>query len=157
MTRLDLGKRARRVTLVHLVPHADLHLHPHPTTMADVDMKPADEKKEEKKAEEEKKVAPLTPVAEIKANVALIEKAVSTLEPRFTHRVLRSLTHLRRKLDDKVLQDGIQEVYRTGACAFYHPCRTPFPSHAPCTLHHTASYHELARLGHAICRLLCGY
>ncbi|TBU25626.1 diphenol oxidase-A2 [Dichomitus squalens] len=83
--------------------------------MADVEMKPVDEKKEDKKEEkpaEEKKAAPLTPVAEIKGNVALIERAVSTLEPRFTHRVLRSLTHLRKKLTDKVLQDAVHEVYR---------------------------------------------
>ncbi|KAI0760201.1 diphenol oxidase-A2 [Fomes fomentarius] len=84
--------------------------------MADVEMKQADEKKEEKKeeektAEEEKKPIPLTPVAEIKANVVLIERAVSTLEPRFTHRVLRSLHHLRKKLDDKVLRDAVQAVY----------------------------------------------
>ncbi|KAH9941636.1 diphenol oxidase-A2 [Epithele typhae] len=82
--------------------------------MADVEMKAADgkkEKKEEKPAEEEKKPVPLTPVAEIKANVVLIEGAVSTLEPRFTHRVLRSLAHLRKKLDEKVLKDATLEVY----------------------------------------------
>lgn len=78
-------------------------------------MKPVDDKKEEEKlAESEKKPVPLTPVAEIKANVALIERAVSTLEPRFTHRVLRSLAQLRKKLDDKVLQDAVQDVYTTG-------------------------------------------
>lgn len=117
----------RRVTLVHLVPHADLRPHPHLSTMADVEMKPVDEKKEEKKEEkpaEEKKSAPLTPVAEIKGNVALIERAVSTLEPRFTHRVLRSLTHLRKKLNDKVLQDAVHEVYRIGAYGLF-SCHTP--------------------------------
>ena len=85
--------------------------------MADVEMKPIDvdeKKEEEKSAESEKKPAPLTPVAEIKVNVALIERAVSTLEPRFTHRVLRSLAQLRKKLDNKVLQDAVQEVYTTG-------------------------------------------
>ena len=82
--------------------------------MTDVEMKPAEEKKEEKPTEEEKKPVPLTPVAEIKANVALIERAVATLEPRFTHRVLRSLTHLRKRLDDTVLRDAINEVYTTG-------------------------------------------
>ncbi|KAI0716513.1 PCI domain-containing protein [Earliella scabrosa] len=84
--------------------------------MADVEMKPVDEKKEEKKEEkttEEKKPTPLTPVAEIKANVVLIERAVSTFEPRFTHRVLRSLAHLRRKLDDKVLRDAVNAIYTT--------------------------------------------
>ncbi|KAI9067017.1 diphenol oxidase-A2 [Trametes sanguinea] len=79
--------------------------------MTDVEMKPADEKGEEKTTEEEKKPVPLTPVAEIKANVALIERAVATFEPRFTHRVLRSLTHLRKRLDDTVLRDAINEIY----------------------------------------------
>ncbi|KAH9833330.1 diphenol oxidase-A2 [Rhodofomes roseus] len=85
--------------------------------MADVEMKPVDE---EKKAEEGKKeeakeqsAPPLTPVAEIKANVALIERAVSTLEPRFMHRVLRTLGALRKKLDDSVLREAISEVYTT--------------------------------------------
>lgn len=89
--------------------------------MADVEMKPVDE---EKKAEEEKKEEskepsppPLTPTAEIKANVALIERAVSTLEPRFTHRVLRTLTALRKKLDDAILREAISEVYTTGMFA----------------------------------------
>ncbi|PIL25043.1 hypothetical protein GSI_12931 [Ganoderma sinense ZZ0214-1] len=86
--------------------------------MADVEMKPVDDKKEdEKPTESEKKPVPLTPVAEIKANVALIERAVSTLEPRFTHRVLRSLAQLRKKLDDKVLQDAVQEVYSTDSAS----------------------------------------
>lgn len=56
----------------------------------DVEMKPADSKKAEskgnkKKDEKEKGVAlPLpTPAQEIKTDVALIERGVSTLEPRF--------------------------------------------------------------------------
>ncbi|KAI0741586.1 diphenol oxidase-A2 [Daedaleopsis nitida] len=77
--------------------------------MPDVEMTPAEDKKEEKKP------VLLTLVAEIKATVVLIERAVhvSTLEPRFTHRVLRSLTHLGRKLDDKILRDAIQAIYIT--------------------------------------------
>ncbi|KZT03828.1 diphenol oxidase-A2 [Laetiporus sulphureus 93-53] len=81
--------------------------------MDDVEMKPVDEmpngEVEEKKEEESKQ--PLSPVEEIKSNVALIERAVSTLEPRFTHRVLRTLGALRKKLDDKVLHDAIDEIY----------------------------------------------
>ena len=51
-------------------------------TMADVDMKPTEEKKTEETKEEEKpKKVPLTPTAEIKANATLIECAVSTFEP----------------------------------------------------------------------------
>ncbi|EIM88919.1 diphenol oxidase-A2 [Stereum hirsutum FP-91666 SS1] len=76
--------------------------------MADVEMKPLEEKKEEEKEEE---VPPPSPVAEIKSNAGLIERAVSTLEPRFTHRVLRTLTSLRKKLDDRVLYEAVSEIY----------------------------------------------
>ena len=86
--------------------------------MADVEMKPVDEEKKtgEEKKEESKEPSPppLTPTAEIKANVALIERAVATLEPRFTHRVLRTLTALRKKLDNAILREAIAEVYPTG-------------------------------------------
>ena len=83
--------------------------------MADVEMKPADTtqvKSEDKEAKEP--TPPPTPTAEIKSNIALIEKAVWSLEPRFTHRVLRTFTSLRKKLDDAVLREAIQEVYPTG-------------------------------------------
>lgn len=80
--------------------------------MADVEMKPLEEKKEEEKEEE---VPPPSPVAEIKSNAGLIERAVSTLEPRFTHRVLRTLTSLRKKLDDRVIYEAVSEIYPAGA------------------------------------------
>ncbi|TRM63585.1 PCI domain-containing protein [Schizophyllum amplum] len=84
--------------------------------MADVEMKPADskDKKDEKKderQEEAKPAPPPTPQQEIKANAALIERAVSMMEPRFTHRVLRTLTALRKRIDDSVLRDAIQDAY----------------------------------------------
>ncbi|VDC02726.1 unnamed protein product [Peniophora sp. CBMAI 1063] len=79
--------------------------------MPDVEMK-ADDASKTETAEEKKEVTPaLTPVAEIKANASLIERAVATLEPRFTHRVLRTLTALRKRLDDKALKDAVTEVY----------------------------------------------
>lgn len=84
--------------------------------MADVEMKPADsaqDKSEDKKPAKEP-TPPPTPAAEIKSNIALIEKAVWSLEPRFTHRVLRSFNALKKKLDDAVLREAIQEVYPTG-------------------------------------------
>ncbi|CAL1699562.1 unnamed protein product [Somion occarium] len=82
--------------------------------MADVEMKSADEKKAEEAKEEEKpKKIPLTPAAEIKQNAALIERAVSTFEPRFTHRVLRTLTSLKKRLDADALRDAIEEIYPT--------------------------------------------
>lgn len=90
--------------------------------MADVEMKPVDEKdkKEDPKGgkkdekEQDAKPTPPSPVAEIKSNLILIEKAVSTLEPRFTHRVLRTLTSLRKRINEIVLRDAIEEVYPKG-------------------------------------------
>ena len=94
--------------------------------MADVEMKPADttQDKPEDKKDVKEPTPPPTPAAEIKANVALIEKAVWSLEPRFTHRVLRSFTTLRKKLDDAVLREAIQDLYPTG---IYHPLYAPPP------------------------------
>jgi 26S proteasome regulatory subunit N3 len=88
--------------------------------MADVEMKPADDKKtEEKKEEEKKEEVPPTPEQEIKTNIALIERAVSTLEPRFTHRVLRTLATLRKKINDTVLRNAVEEAYPKGARATF--------------------------------------
>lgn len=88
--------------------------------MPDVEMKLAEEKgKKDGKKDDEKKEevkVPPTPVAEIKSNIALIDRAVSTLEPRFTHRVLRTLTSLRKRIDDKVLRDSIEDLYPKGEC-----------------------------------------
>ena len=80
--------------------------------MADVEMTDAKSKTD---AKDDVATPPLLPVSEIKSNVTLIERAVSTLEPRFTIRVLRSLTALRKRLDDKALCDAISEVYPQGA------------------------------------------
>ena len=81
------------------------------SNMADVEMKDAKSKAD---AKDDVATPPLSPVSEIKSNVTLIERAVSTLEPRFTIRVLRSLTALRKRLDDKALCDAISEVYPQG-------------------------------------------
>ncbi len=78
-------------------------------------MKQTTETKEAKEVKEEPKKVPPSPVSEIKSNVALIERAVATLEPRFTHRVLRSLTTLRKKLDNKVLRDAIEDIFPSGS------------------------------------------
>ena len=86
------------------------------STMDDVDMKPTEEKKTEETKEEEKpKKVPLTPTAEIKANATLIERAVSTFEPRFTHRVLRTLTSLKKKLNAGILRSVVEDLYPAGA------------------------------------------
>ena len=84
--------------------------------MPDVEMKPAEAKpkqEDEKKAEQENPVPP-SPAAEIKSNLALIQRAVSTIEPRFTHRVLRTLTALRKRIDASVLRQAVEEAYVKG-------------------------------------------
>ena len=85
--------------------------------MADVDMKPVeekdkkvDEKTEAEEKKEQKKPPPTVP-EEIKANAALIERAVSTLEPRFTLRVLRTLTALRKRLNNRNIVEAVEGVY----------------------------------------------
>lgn len=87
--------------------------------MSDVAMKPLDEKEEknvdetkDKKVEEVKKQPPSVP-AEIKANVLLIDRAVSTLEPRYTLRVLRTLATLRKRLTNQNLVEAIEVVFPT--------------------------------------------
>ena len=87
--------------------------------MTDVEMKPVEDKTSNEKKTEEQKPVPISPAAEIRINVALIDRAVSTLEPRFTHRVLRTLTALRKRIDDSVLRDAIVDLYPKGAsCEF---------------------------------------
>ncbi|KAJ8585998.1 PCI-domain-containing protein [Rhizopogon salebrosus TDB-379] len=86
--------------------------------MPDVEMKTTDKKGSKKggeKEENDKKVEPKqpppTPTQEIKANIALIERAINDLESRYTYRVLRSFTSLRKRINDKVLRDAIDENY----------------------------------------------
>jgi hypothetical protein len=89
--------------------------------MPDVEMKTTDKKGSKKggeKEENDKKVEPKqpppTPMQEIKANIALIERAINDLESRYTYRVLRSFTSLRKRINDKVLRDAIDENYPKG-------------------------------------------
>jgi 26S proteasome regulatory subunit N3 len=51
----------------------------------------------------------LSPNQEIKANVALIQRGVQSMEPRFAHRVLRGLTGLRKALTAEILDKAIEE------------------------------------------------
>ncbi|GAO48171.1 hypothetical protein G7K_2351-t1 [Saitoella complicata NRRL Y-17804] len=53
-------------------------------------------------------------VADIKQNLALVEKAVSSLEPRLTLRALRNLSSLRKRLNADILAQAVQEVYPSG-------------------------------------------
>jgi 26S proteasome regulatory subunit N3 len=76
--------------------------------MQDVEMKSTDEKKTEKK--EEAPPPKPTLLQEIKANVQLIERGVASMEPRFSHRVLRTLTALRKRLNADVLRAAIEDT-----------------------------------------------
>ncbi|CAK5274680.1 unnamed protein product [Mycena citricolor] len=81
--------------------------------MPDVEMQSA-EKKEEKKEEEKKEETPKfppTPLQEIKNNVLLIERAVATLEPRFSNRILRTLAGLRKRVDALVIRNAVDELF----------------------------------------------
>jgi hypothetical protein len=102
-TELLLSQRTRQFTFMSL---------------EDVEMKQSEEDKKQEQPEETKEIKEttpqLTPASEIVANLGLIDRAVSTLEPRFTHRVLRSLTSLRKKLSSKVLEDAIKQSYLAG-------------------------------------------
>ena len=77
-------------------------------TMQDVEMKSTDEKKTEKK--EEAPPPKPTLLQEIKGNVQLIERGVASMEPRFAHRVLRTLTALRKRLNPDVLRAVIEDT-----------------------------------------------
>jgi len=96
--------------------------------MADVEMKREDKNAEGKKEEkeEEKKPIPISPEAEIRSNAALIDRAVSTLEPRFSHRVLRTLTALRKRVDASILWTAIEGIYRKGSSLYRRSKGTSF-------------------------------
>lgn len=57
---------------------------------------------------------PISVGAEIKANLTLLDRAVSTVEPRFTVRVLRNLTGLRKKLNLDHLREAVSANYAKG-------------------------------------------
>ncbi|KXS19386.1 hypothetical protein M427DRAFT_52825 [Gonapodya prolifera JEL478] len=83
----------------------------------DVDMKSAEDVKPEKtEAEKEAEAASLV-VADIKQNVLLLEKAVSTVETRFTTRVLRNTANFRRKLTGDILRAALESNLKDPADA----------------------------------------
>jgi 26S proteasome regulatory subunit N3 len=80
----------------------------------DVEMKPLTldtdvKEKESKENKDSPPAAKLTPTQEIKANIILIQRGVSSMEPRFSHRVLRTLTGMRKTLTAEVLSQAIEE------------------------------------------------
>lgn len=62
-----------------------------------------------------KKDSDVTAVQEIREHVKQIDKAVSSKEPRFILRVLRSLPTIRRKLNGNVLRTLANHLYPAGA------------------------------------------
>jgi 26S proteasome regulatory subunit N3 len=91
--------------------------------MSDIEMKAEESKDEKQKSDkkdkkedkkEDKKPVPIPPETEIKNNAILIHRTVSTLEPRFTYRVLRTLTALRRRINAAVLHTAIESIYVKG-------------------------------------------
>jgi len=59
-------------------------------------------------------------ITEILANIVLIGRAVSTIEPRFTIRVLRTLTGVRKKLNKEVLRTVLEKAYPSGCTSSPH-------------------------------------
>lgn len=53
-------------------------------------------------------------IKELKRNFTLLERAVETIESRFTTRVLRTLPSIRRRLTSSILSQVISEYYGTG-------------------------------------------
>ncbi|WVQ99237.1 hypothetical protein IAU59_006369 [Kwoniella sp. CBS 9459] len=90
-----------------------------PKATKDVEKKDdgADESPVDKDTDKQVKVeVPVLPAdEEILANIALIGRAVTTIEPRFTIRVLRTLTSLRKKLDKDVLKKVLDQAFPKGS------------------------------------------
>lgn len=63
-------------------------------------------------------LAQLLSHAETLQNITLIGRAVSTIEPRFTARVLRTLTTLRRKLTKSDMKSVLNQAFPKG-CKYH--------------------------------------
>lgn len=59
---------------------------------------------------------------EILNNITLIGRAVSTIEPRFTARVLRTLTTLRRRLTKNTMKSVLNQAFPKGCKCTSDPC-----------------------------------
>ncbi|WVQ77238.1 hypothetical protein IAR50_006921 [Cryptococcus sp. DSM 104548] len=72
---------------------------------------------EKKEVEEKKEVAPPPPTVkeEILNNINLIGRAVTTIEPRFTIRVLRTLTSMRKKVGKEDLKEVLNQAFPKGS------------------------------------------
>lgn len=75
-----------------------------------IDTRTDGQKEKDKRDEGEKGEVAVNLAQEIKQNLSTIDKAVQSLEPRFTARALRTLTTLRKKL----YREGLEEVVEGG-------------------------------------------
>ncbi|KAH7096652.1 diphenol oxidase-A2 [Auriculariales sp. MPI-PUGE-AT-0066] len=88
----------------------------------------------EAKTEPETKPAPVPLTAQqlVTANIGLVERSVSLLEPRFTHRALRTHAGLRKKLDSGVLAQIVRTTFAKDASTRAHLLsKVPNPPPAP--------------------------
>ncbi|OCF40348.1 26S proteasome regulatory subunit N3 [Kwoniella heveanensis CBS 569] len=81
----------------------------------DVEKKDGEESGSSTDKEVKVEVPVLTTEEEILNNITLIGRAVTTIEPRFTIRVLRTLTTLRKKLDKVVLKKALDQAFPKGS------------------------------------------
>lgn len=88
-----------------------------------------DKKEEPKAASGEADEAPKTPPQSellflLRQNLALIERSVTLLEPRFTARVLRTIPYTRKRIDvwPSVLATAVSEGYSRGMCSQFPQC-----------------------------------
>ncbi|OCF36915.1 26S proteasome regulatory subunit N3 [Kwoniella heveanensis BCC8398] len=81
----------------------------------DVEKKDGEESGSSTDKEVKVQVPVLTTEEEILNNITLIGRAVTTIEPRFTIRVLRTLTTLRKKLDKDVLKKALDQAFPKGS------------------------------------------
>ncbi|WVR07220.1 hypothetical protein IAU60_004261 [Kwoniella sp. DSM 27419] len=74
---------------------------------------------------------------EILNNITLIGRAVTTIEPRFTIRVLRTLTTLRKKLNKEALKSVLDQAFpkgsKTGQQLIASPVFSDLPASSPST------------------------
>ncbi|OXH42303.1 26S proteasome regulatory subunit N3 [Cryptococcus neoformans] len=105
-----------------------------PEKLADSQDKGVGEKSQQT---EEKAVVEAVPTVEeeILNNIALIGRAVNNIEPRFTIRVLRTLTSLRKKLTKNVLKSVLDDAFpkgsKTGQTLIASPIFSSLPESAP--------------------------
>jgi len=59
---------------------------------------------------------------EILGNITVIGRAVSTMEPRYTTRVLRTLTTTRKKLDKDHMRNILNQAFPQGCTSFPSSC-----------------------------------